>query len=118
MERGVRLSAKHRSRRARIEGHLLVLWGGVVAERILRGRDTRVGWLSGRGDFDYALDLARLYVGNHEEAEAWVDTFERPAARIIRANWSAVQAVARELLMRKVLSGRSLQAIVSQHMRR
>ena len=84
-----------------LEDEIVSILAGAVAETRLTGRENPVG---AQHDRDNAAMLA-VHLEGPEVAEPYLNYLEARARALIGARWSIVEALAAELLERKVLSG-------------
>jgi ATP-dependent Zn protease len=93
----------------RVEREVVAYFAGGIAEAHFRGRHCRSG---ARRDMEAAFDLACRVCASDEEAEKFLAWLYVRAKGLITAerHWPAVEAVARELLARRTLSGAAARA--------
>ncbi len=93
-----------------IEGEVLVLLVGGLAEARLKGQRNRVG---AGGDYQAVLRLTGYLCGSKEEEKKYLDWLHCRARGLLDAPgfWRAVKDVAAELLREQEISGRRARAI-------
>jgi hypothetical protein len=99
-----------RQERARAEREILVLLAGGLAEAKLAGRHNHAG---ASQDIDAAFSWATRVSGSMEEAEAYLAWLRVRARHLLDVpeHWSAVEALAAELLQRREVSGRAARRV-------
>jgi hypothetical protein len=100
-------------RRDWIEREILIYFAGGLAEKKLTGRMNHVGM---GGDVRAVEEWASRICYTPEEARAYVTWLSKRAEALVndKVVWSCVEAMARELLKAKTLSGRRARQIYRQ----
>ena len=103
--------------RAQIENGVMAALAGPTAEHLYSGRRNNRG---ASDDHHYAVDLATYEVSEDKELEAYIRWLSvRTRNRLtVPANWSAVKAVANELLVCRRMSGKRTREVVQNAMLR
>jgi hypothetical protein len=93
-----------------VEREVLISLAGCAADSKYRGRTIRAG---GADDYNKAISMAAYLTPELRETIAYVEWLRIKAENMIAfpPNWSAVQAIAAELLDRKTISGRRARQI-------
>jgi hypothetical protein len=99
------------ARRATVLSHLLVCWGGAIAEKLLLGRST---WRQHTADAHGAQVYSRM-LGHHARAvPAVVASFRRPAQAILESRLGELTAITGALMRHRTLTGAHLRGIVAR----
>jgi hypothetical protein len=102
--------------RAKVEAHAIVSLAGPAAEARFAG-----GVVVAGGDIDrsHAVGFATWLSGTPEETEAFVQLWEIQARQRVSQDWiwSAIEAVAKELLVQRRLGAARVRAVVRDAMR-
>jgi len=85
-----------------IERHLKIILAGTIAEMMVSGRED---WDDASEDLDAAVRLAMRLVDDCEDVLPLLAEIRSDVERDLRDRWSAVEALAAELLVRKALTG-------------
>jgi hypothetical protein len=102
--------------RKSIEKHCKVYLAGSIAERLARGR---ANWRGAHGDRSALANLIQYVYAQEEVVKAYVDYLSALTASELKneRTWRAVTAVAKELLERGRLGGRTVRRIVREALR-
>ena len=103
--------------RSYLERAILTVLAGAEAEHALTGRR---GHLGASHDYTQAVDCALIALGGDaEEASLFLGWMAYRARKLLQQpqNWHAVEALSRELMVHRTLSGRRTRAIIRQAIR-
>ncbi len=92
---------------------LKVILAGIVAEEIISGREQ---WDDSNQDLDTAVRLAMRLVDDCEDVMPLLEETRTEMKRELRRHWSAVEMLAGELLVHKVLTGSEVRRLVTPHL--
>ena len=92
-----------------MEARLLCLLAGMAAEAEAGGRQE---WDERSGELDRAVRLAMQVVGDCERVVPYLQQAREHATELLRSRWRAVEALARELLRRRSLSGEEVREVL------
>ncbi|MCG6949352.1 MAG: hypothetical protein LJE93_10610 [Acidobacteria bacterium] len=92
---------------------LKVILAGIVAEGIISGREQ---WDDSNQDLDTAVRLAMRLVDDCEDVMPLLEETRAEMERELRRHWSAVEMLAGELLVHKVLTGSEVRRLVTPHL--
>jgi hypothetical protein len=97
-------------KRAVVEQEILIQFAGHVAEARRAGRNNFRG---AAADYRGAFDLASLVTSGQEETDKYLDWLAVRSKNLFRLpwEWAAVEAVARGLLEKRILSGREAKGL-------
>jgi hypothetical protein len=95
----------------RAERMILVFFAGQVAEGRFANRHN---WKGSREDWHEAVNMASYFAGNNEVLQAYVNYLWARAKTLFNLPWlwAAVEAVAKELLIRKKMGSRLTRKII------
>jgi ATP-dependent Zn protease len=93
-----------------IERQLKIILAGTVAEAMLSGRED---WDETSGDLDAAVRLAMRLVDDCEEVLPLLGEIRIGVERDLEAHWSAVEALADELMRSKTLTGTEVRKLLA-----
>jgi ATP-dependent Zn protease len=93
-----------------IERRLKIILAGTVAETMVSGRED---WDETSGDLDAAVRLAMRLVDDCEEVLPLLGEIRIEVERGLRAHWTAVEALADELMQRKTLTGSEVRKLLA-----
>jgi hypothetical protein len=99
----------------RVERMILVLFAGQVAEWRFANRHN---WRGSGEDWQHAVNLVSYLAGNNEVLQKYVDYLWARAKNLFDLPWlwTAVEAVAKELLIRKKMGSRLTRKIIKKAM--
>ncbi|HBJ36416.1 MAG TPA: cell division protein FtsH [Planctomycetaceae bacterium] len=120
---GVRLgvcelaSGRRRASNDALQDEVLILLAGMVAEAKFTGRYCKLG---ASQDLRHVASLLHERGGNEKQAERLQRRMLDKAEHLLNvpAHWQAITLVAKELIERKAISGRSVRHFVSQSLSR
>ena len=95
---------------AEVERQLKIVLAGTIAEAMVSGRD---GWDETSGDLDAAVRLAMRLVDDCEDVLPLLEDIGDEVERDLRAHWSAVEMLARELLLHRALTGSEVRRLLA-----
>jgi hypothetical protein len=96
-----------------VERQLKIILAGTVAEAMVSGRE---GWDETSEDLDAAVRLAMRLVDDCEDVLPLLADIRSDVERDLRGRWTAVEALAAELLIRKALTGTEVRNLLQQHL--
>jgi hypothetical protein len=96
-----------------VERQLKIILAGTVAEAMVSGRE---GWDETSEDLDAAVRLAMRLVDDCEDVLPLLADIRSDVERDLRGRWTAVEALAAELLIRKALSGTEVRNLLQPHL--
>ena len=95
--------------RARIQDEIVVLYSGAEATRKFTGRYDRRGVA---GDYGAANALASVSHVAPEVIAKYLDYCKAVARELVEAKWDDIEVVAKELLLKKSLSGKAVRELI------
>ena len=96
-----------------IECQLKIMLAGLVAEAIVTGRKD---WDEGSEDLESAVRLAMRLVDDCEDVLPLLSDIRDDLERELRDQWTAVDTLAAELLIRKALTGTEVRNLLQPHL--
>lgn len=96
-----------------VERQLKIVLAGTVAETMFAGRED---WDETSADLDEAVRLAMRLVDDCEDVLPLLADIRSDVERDLRSRWAAVEAVARELLIRRALTGAEVRSLLQPHL--
>ena len=96
-----------------VELQLKIILSGTVAESIVSGRED---WDETSEDLDVAVRLAMRLVDDCEDVLPLLADIRSDIERDLRGRWTAVEALAAELLIRKALTGTEVRNLLQPHL--
>lgn len=99
------------AQRQRVEGLVMMMLAGELAERRHRGRANHLGASEDRA---HARSLLTLITADPDEESAYLSWLFIRARNLVEAHWPQITAVAAALLEQGTLTGRELRALLEQ----
>jgi len=96
-----------------IERHLKVILAGTIAEMTVSGRED---WDETSEDLDAAVRLAMRLVDDCEDVLPLLADIRSDVERELRDRWTAVEALATELLIRRALTGTEVRTLLRPYL--
>jgi len=96
-----------------VERQLKIILAGTVAEAMVSGRED---WDETSEDLDAAVRLAMSLVDDCEDVLPLLAEIRSDVERDLRDRWTAVEALAAELLIRKALTGTEVRNLLQPHL--
>jgi hypothetical protein len=93
-----------------VERRLKIILAGTVAEAMVSGRQ---GWDEASEDLDAAVRLGMRLVDDCEDVLPLLSDIGAAVERDLQAHWQAVDMLARELLVRKTLTGSEVRKLLT-----
>lgn len=103
-------SADRRLAEHRLRPSIVELYAGVIAEKRYTGR--RYNWRGSEIDLTQAADLVGHIAGSERQAQKLSEYLWVIAEDDVALNWTDIDRVARELLVRKTLSGHAIRKLL------
>lgn len=97
--------------RIRMEKTILISLAGPVAQKFFNPRSVR--HYHGENDHQQAVDIAVHLNGGGEEATAYLKWLGLRTKRIVKLRWPLVEALAKEALARKTMTGKEVNEFLS-----
>ena len=96
-----------------VERQLKIILAGTVAEAIVTGRED---WDEKSGDLDAAVRLAMRLVDDCEDVLPLLADIRSDVERDLRDRWTAVEALAAELMIRKAMTGTEVRNLLQPYL--
>jgi hypothetical protein len=96
-----------------VERQLKIMLAGLVAEAMVSGRG---GWDESSGDLDVAVRFAMRLVDDCEDVLPLLEDIRSVVECELRESWTAVEALAAELLKRKALTGTEVRNLLRHYL--